>query len=74
MPAILVSHIRGIHTKLARDVYPNGGLLHCLKCGREQHFTTEDAAQYLKSGWPRCCGLSMRSVKSAPNKRLQPTR
>jgi hypothetical protein len=50
-----------IHGKIAEDVYPKGVSLKCPVCGREIHATTRDCAVYLKQGWPKCCGKTMRT-------------
>lgn len=31
----------------------------CSECKREVAITTAEIAQYLKSGWPKCCGYTM---------------
>lgn len=54
-----LSRLANIHWKIAQDVYPDGGDLFRPACGRTFHFTVYDAAEYLKSGWPRCCGKEM---------------
>lgn len=38
------------HPKLSR------GIVYCLKCGRWQKV---NSAEYLRSGWPKCCGETM---------------
>ena len=51
-----------IHAKIARDVFPKGGVLKCRKCEYEQKFSTKQAGNYLKEGWPKHCGVGMRVV------------
>ena len=50
-----------IHSKIAADVWANGGTLRCLKCGHVETFTTDQAARYLGVGWPRHCDSAMLS-------------
>jgi hypothetical protein len=34
--------------------------LKCDRCERANPLTKEDSACYLKSGWPKCCGSTMK--------------
>ena len=52
--------LENIHQKIAQDVYPAGGHLTCrVDPQHNRPFTTDDAGQYFKCGWPTCCGSSM---------------
>lgn len=35
------------------------GKLICEQCKREKPCPPEDAAKYLRTGWPKCCGYTM---------------
>lgn len=35
------------------------GKLVCWTCGNEQDCGEADANQYLRTGWPKCCGFAM---------------
>lgn len=37
-----------------------GGVLRCETCGRTIEMLPGDAGLYTSSGWPRCCGYTMR--------------
>jgi len=39
--------------------------LRCNRCGRGQSMTKEQAAQYLREGWPECCEETMELVRKA---------
>lgn len=54
-----VKRAMGIQGKIARDVWPNGGILSCSRCGRVQSVTAENCGVYLAHGWPKCCGFTM---------------
>lgn len=56
----ILNRLENIHQEIARDVYPDGGDLYCSACGHTVRFTVYDAAEYLKSGWPKHCGKEMR--------------
>lgn len=56
----LLENVSSLHANIARDAYPDGGILYCLVCKRELPYTTQDAANYLAHGWPKCCGQGMR--------------
>lgn len=45
----------GIHDKIAADL-PQGGILRCSTCGREEPIRDGDVARYLARGWPKCHG------------------
>lgn len=51
-----------IHNQLAADLCPDGdgGRLVCRACGAERAITPDDVAWYLWTGWPECCGRTMR--------------
>jgi hypothetical protein len=57
----LMQVVRDFHKNVAADVWPEGGVLRCTRCGKVQPFTSADAAQYLAYGWPKCCGQTMRN-------------
>ena len=48
-----------LHLNLAKDTFPNGGVLVCPHCGHREPFTVEQAAHYLKDGWPKHCHYQM---------------
>ena len=48
-----------LYSNIAKDVWPNGGVLGCSVCGHEKEMSTRDGAYYLCSGWPKCCGITM---------------
>jgi hypothetical protein len=52
-----ITRARGIHSAIATDLAPLGGLLRCTTCRREQPLG--DAAGNLANGWPKCCGYTM---------------
>ena len=43
--------------KIASDVAGFGGHLECTKCGRVQDLG--EITDHLKTGWPKCCSLTM---------------
>lgn len=55
----LMDNVRSLHTNIAADVWPEGGILSCSRCGRHFRFSVQDAAHYLAHGWPVCCGHAM---------------
>ena len=36
-----------------------GGTLHCRRCGMKTKLSPDRAADYLRKGWPKCCGETM---------------
>lgn len=59
----LVKNLLQIHLKIAKDTFPNGGVLQCRACGTQIKFTRKEAAEYLQAGWPKHCGKAMRILK-----------
>lgn len=52
--------------KFYRDVAKLlAGQLVCGRCGRKQELSVEQAAEYLRTGWPKCCG---ETIQIKPNK------
>jgi hypothetical protein len=49
-----------IHNEIASELVNFGGKLKCEECGREIILTERDIKYYLLSGWPICCGYTMR--------------
>ncbi len=58
-----LKRLQGLHANIAKEVYPNGVILTCSNCGRQEEATTEDCAYYLAHGWPKCCGHDMRTTE-----------
>lgn len=53
----IVKRAAGLHGAIASDLSLFGGVLRCLKCGREQ--SLGDVGGHLGHGWPKCCGYTM---------------
>jgi hypothetical protein len=49
----------GIHDSIAADAFPTGAMLECNTCKDTLFANQEACAQYLRKGWPRCCGKTM---------------
>jgi len=67
----VVDILQNLHADIAADLYPDGGWLKCIECGRRQSFTTSDAGRYLKSGWPEHCGQLMIVIGLRPLSEMQ---
>ena len=52
--------VRGLHGNIATDVWPKGATLTCRECGDSREIDTADCGHYLRQGWPKCCGHTMR--------------
>jgi hypothetical protein len=48
-----------LQVRIAADAFPNGGEVVCSLCGTRQKFTRDQAADYLRHGWPQHCGTTM---------------
>jgi hypothetical protein len=48
-----------LQVRIAADAFPNGGEVVCSLCGTRQKFTRDQAADYLRHGWPLHCGTTM---------------
>ena len=59
-----LENLRNLHSNIAKDVYPNGGWLHCKSCDRWEKYSTDNAAYYLAHGWPRCCNHDMTTTEA----------
>lgn len=49
-----------LHRAVAEGLQGFGGLLRCTECGAERPLG--NIGQKLASGWPKCCGYTMRWV------------
>ena len=56
----IVEKALNLHSSIAQDVFPKGGILRCQVCGKELDCSTNDCGYYLRRGWPTCCGHTMR--------------
>jgi hypothetical protein len=56
-----------LHANIAKDTFPKGGMLLCqsVLCSYARSFSVEQAAHYLRNGWPKHCGQQM-TVQAAP--------
>lgn len=48
-----------IHAGIAKTIAPLGAVLRCTSCSNAKSATAESVEEYLRSGWPACCGLTM---------------
>jgi len=55
-----ISRAAGIQDKIASDVAPLGGFLRCETCRVTAPLGQARIGRYLTTGWPRCCGYTMR--------------
>ena len=55
----LLKRVHALPDKIAEDVWPNGAILHCKKCGKSTEISSQNCSDYLWNGWPVCCGQTM---------------
>jgi hypothetical protein len=57
-----INAAKNIHSSIAGDVWPDGQMLYCHKCGATIHYTRDECGYYLGHGWPKklCCGERMK--------------
>lgn len=48
-----------VHTRIAKDAFPNGAEARCLKCGTIVAMNHDDLVRMMQFGIPRCCGQRM---------------
>ena len=53
----IVKRAAGLHVAITADLSVFGGVVRCGTCGREE--PADDIAGHVRSGWPKCCGLTM---------------
>jgi hypothetical protein len=53
-----ILNTEGMYGEMADAVAAYG--LKCDHCERVAPLTKDDSARYLKSGWPKCCGSTMK--------------
>jgi hypothetical protein len=58
-PAELIARLSGLHDALGRTLVAQPKRLRCSQCIRSQSITATEAAHYLRTGWPTCCGHTM---------------
>ena len=59
------SKLANLQRNIAADVWPNGAKLECDECGRTVNATSAECGEYLRSGWPNCCGQTMKLTKES---------
>ena len=57
-----ISDVANVHVEIAARAFPKGGLLECLKCGNWKRVSPREIGDYLRQGWPKCCGQIVRFV------------
>lgn len=57
--------VRGVYRALAGESIPEAvhGRAVCPQCGWGFALTHDDILRYLRSGWPQCCGETMRWIR-----------
>lgn len=55
----ILQRVRTLHDTIAAHTFPRGGILHCDTCNHTREFTTQDAARFFKTAWPRHHGHTM---------------
>ena len=48
-----------LHERIAHETFPRGVRLRCRRCGKRKKEDRDEAAHYLRCGWPMCCGETM---------------
>lgn len=61
-----LARLSGLHTHVA-DALPRPLRLVCDRCAREERPTPALVAHYLRHGWPRCCGETMKLERRPEN-------
>lgn len=54
MTSEMIRNLKGIHSAIANDVWPNGWSGNCHKCGKPFNYTKDECTHYLAHGWPKC--------------------
>lgn len=55
-----------MHDKIAGNLTEFGGVLRCMECGKERPIGGKGQISHrLATGWPKCCGNTMRWVTDA---------
>ena len=53
--------MKQIHQKIAADLMQDTEYdLHCLTCGNRFPLVEYRCGEFLRTGWPKCCGYTMR--------------
>lgn len=47
---------------MADQLADMGGYLVCEECGKRRGLHEQRIGEYMGSGWPKCCGLTMRWI------------
>ena len=63
----LLKNMLGLDGNIAKDLHSQGEryFLCCSKCGAKASCTQEEFERYLKTGWPKHCGMTMQLEKAA---------
>lgn len=56
---------KGMYSDMAKGIAATGNdTLKCMTCGRVQSCGESDSGKFLRTGWPECCGYTMRLMKA----------
>jgi hypothetical protein len=55
-----MARLSGFHERTGNEMASFGGFLRCETCRRTEGLDGQATGVYLKRGWPRCCGYTMR--------------
>lgn len=56
----VLERVRSLHAAMGAAIVKEGDYHECEQCSRTQPLTAALAAEYLRRGWPRCCGEGMK--------------
>lgn len=56
----IFGRINAFYDDVGRILTGDGSQLRCIHCGQTQALSEADAIHYTKTGWPKCCGYTMR--------------
>ncbi|HET6916649.1 MAG TPA: hypothetical protein VFH56_11220 [Acidimicrobiales bacterium] len=59
-PTDVIARVSGLHDAIGASLGQFGGILRCETCRVEVKMSADRAARYTRSGWPKCCGYTMR--------------
>lgn len=48
-----------VHMKIAQRAFPDGVGVLCRECGATRLLSTEQTAECMVGGWPKCCDQTM---------------
>ena len=63
-----IKRAQGVHESIADDLYKQYKIVECTYCKSRRRISAADIANFMRKGWPQCCGFTMTMIKEDGSK------